>query len=93
MAKTQEELYAIKEEVEALNNKLKELTEDELKLVSGGILPRKRDNCFTDYVRCNVCGREYPVSIRVDDCGGLRLDVTADYTCPSCGAWNYTLIR
>ena len=36
MAKTQEELRELKEEYEALNNKLKELTEDELKLVTGG---------------------------------------------------------
>lgn len=35
--KTKEELNALKEEVERLNNKLKELTEDELKQVTGGI--------------------------------------------------------
>ena len=35
--KTQEELNVIKEEVEALNKKLVELTEDELKQVTGGI--------------------------------------------------------
>ena len=35
--KTQEELRELKEEYEALNNKLKELTEEELKLVTGGI--------------------------------------------------------
>ena len=34
--KTQEELNVIKEEVEALNKKLVELTEDELKQVVGG---------------------------------------------------------
>ena len=34
--KTKEELNAIKEKVEALNKKLAELTEDELKLVNGG---------------------------------------------------------
>ena len=36
MAKTLEELNAIKEEVETLNNKLNELTEDELEQVTGG---------------------------------------------------------
>ena len=36
MAKTQEELNTLKAEYEILNNKLKELTEDELKLVTGG---------------------------------------------------------
>ena len=37
MAKTQEELKVIKEEVETLNNKLKELTDKELEQVSGGL--------------------------------------------------------
>ena len=36
MAKTQEELNQLKTEYETLNNKHKELTEDELKLVTGG---------------------------------------------------------
>ena len=35
--KTPEELTALKEEVEALNRKLSELSEDELQMVSGGI--------------------------------------------------------
>ena len=35
--KTQEELRELKEEYEVLNKKLKELTEEELKLVTGGI--------------------------------------------------------
>lgn len=34
--KTKEELNALKEEVETLNKKLAELSEDELKLVTGG---------------------------------------------------------
>ena len=34
--KTQEELNALKEEVVTLNEKLKELTEEELKQVTGG---------------------------------------------------------
>lgn len=38
MAKTAEELNIIKEEVETLNKKLAELSEDELKEVSGGFL-------------------------------------------------------
>ena len=37
--KTQEELKALKEEFEILNSKLKELTEEELKEVSGGFIP------------------------------------------------------
>ena len=36
MVKTQEELNALKEEVETLNQKLAELTEEELAEVSGG---------------------------------------------------------
>ena len=36
MARTKEELNTLKQEFETLNNKLKELTEDELKLVTGG---------------------------------------------------------
>ena len=36
MAKTQEELNALKEEVETLNKKLAELTDEELEQVSGG---------------------------------------------------------
>ena len=35
--KTKEELDALKNEVEALNKKLAELTEDELKQISGGL--------------------------------------------------------
>ena len=36
MAKSQDELNAIKEEVKTLNKKIAELTEDELKQVCGG---------------------------------------------------------
>ena len=37
--KSKEELNALKEEVETLNKKLHELTEEELTQVSGGVLP------------------------------------------------------
>ena len=37
--KTKEELNAIKKEVENLNKKLRELTEDELAQVTGGLIP------------------------------------------------------
>ena len=37
--KTKEELNALKEEVEALNKKLAELTEEELAQVTGGVFP------------------------------------------------------
>ena len=36
MSKTQEELKELKNEYETLNNKLKELTEDELNIIVGG---------------------------------------------------------
>lgn len=36
--KTKEELNALKEEVEIMNKKLAELTEEELKQVSGGVV-------------------------------------------------------
>ena len=37
--KTKEELKTLKEEVETLNKKLAELTEEELAIVTGGIEP------------------------------------------------------
>ena len=37
--KTKEELNALKEEVEAVNKKLHELTDEELEQVSGGAMP------------------------------------------------------
>lgn len=37
MAKSQEELQTLKKEYEDLNNKLKELSEEELKEVCGGV--------------------------------------------------------
>ena len=37
MSKSKEELYALKEEVETVNKKLADLTEDELAQVTGGI--------------------------------------------------------
>ena len=42
--KTKEELCALKEEVEALNKKLHELTEEELAQVSGGVVVFEK-NC------------------------------------------------
>ena len=37
--KTKEELNALKEEVDTLNKKLAELSEDELKQITGGVTP------------------------------------------------------
>ena len=52
MAKTQEELKVIKEEVETLNNKLKELTEEELAQVSGGAYV---GHCFVYAIKKGDC--------------------------------------
>ena len=49
--KTKEELNALKEEVETLNKKLHELTEEELEKVSGG---------FTEFPKCHFCGFFHP---------------------------------
>ena len=38
MSKSNEELNALKEEVEAVNEKLAELTDDELEQVNGGVV-------------------------------------------------------
>ena len=50
--KTKEELNALKEEVETLNKKLHELTEEELAQVSGG-------DSGEEVKVCRYCGRQY----------------------------------
>ena len=47
MSKTKEELNALKEEVETLNEKLHELTEEEIAQVSGGATIRIRPGAIT----------------------------------------------
>ena len=49
MAKTQEELNAIKEEVESMNKKLAELTEEELEQVAGGNIEQEIKNLAKQY--------------------------------------------
>ena len=49
MAKTQEELNAIKEEVESMNKKLAELTDEELKQVTGGNIEQEIKNLAKQY--------------------------------------------
>ena len=44
--KTREEFNIIKEEVETVNKKLHELTDDELAQVSGGVLPFSDETVF-----------------------------------------------
>ena len=47
MSKSKEELNALKEEVEAVNEKLRELTEEELEQVTGGYPPVKTGGLYT----------------------------------------------
>ena len=53
MAKTQEELYTLKQELESLTNKLKKLTDDELGYVVGGDIGKtvdpERTTCIWGY--------------------------------------------
>ena len=56
--KSKEELNALKEEVETLNKKLAELTDEELAQVSGGgFLPVENDGNDAIYFQCPLCGR------------------------------------
>ena len=47
--KTKEELNALKEEVETVSRKLHELTEEELSLVSGGIIVFEKNHNGSDW--------------------------------------------
>ena len=58
--KTKEELNALKEEVETLNSKLAELTDDELKEVVGGAGdPDEYNSYYTYTYSCPVCHRTH----------------------------------
>ena len=59
--KTKKELNTLKEQIIALNEKLKELTEEEMEQVSGG----------EDHVYCPTCQRKMP---RKHTCIILMLD-------------------
>ena len=66
--KTKEELNALKEEVEALNRKLHELTDEELEQVAGGATPDVPEEehsepadaagCYEDAGAANIGGYE-----------------------------------
>ena len=54
--KTAEELKALKEDVEALKAKLAQLTEDELKQVTGGFAPNSHGAyIMTSCIKCGNC--------------------------------------
>ena len=69
MAKTKEELNNLKIEYETLNSKLKELTEEELKLVTGGNGEDGEDkpNVIIDngtgYIKAGFSGEEGPRAV------------------------------
>ena len=74
--KTKEELNALKEEVEALNKKLAELTEEELEEVSGG-----GGNLYLGY-ECSKChkflpGQKGPSTI-ICECGGIAFGIRGE---------------
>ena len=48
MSKSKEELNALKKEVEAVNEKLAELTEEEIAQISGGVGRHERITLITD---------------------------------------------
>ena len=58
--KTSEELTALKEEVETLNKKLAELSEDELRAVAGGSSP------------CSNCPHSPHCDTTPEECGRYR---------------------
>ena len=75
--KTKEELNALKNEVKDLNAKLAELSEDELKEVTGGVLfGMKKYYC----TQCEYVRETFPE--------GASILVPPVERCPQCGAIN-----
>ena len=78
--KTAEELNALKEEVEALNKKLAELTEEEIAQVAGGAgygSEFRCPNCWMDLIWDH------------NDCTGKY----GYFICPNCGEWTYDRVN
>ena len=78
--KTEEELKTLKEEYEALNNKLKDLTEDELNEVIGGNKTPEQDSM--KYSRCPIY-----VSAHHDRCyltSRVQETIESQYSCSIC---------
>ena len=76
--KTKEELNALKEEVETLNKKLHELTEEELEQVSGGLGPSNGKKKKLYCVKCGYVKGTFPE--------GTALMWYVTEKCPQCGA-------
>ena len=73
--KTKEELNALKNEVEALNKKLAELTEEELEQVTGGEGKEPCPKGLTEMVHCHDCLRcEHNEKHLIDE-------ITTDHVC------------
>ena len=84
--KTKEELNALKEEVETLNKKLAELSEDELEQVTGGVIFHKQIGKY-----CKYCDAETSQTYRGDGFGwssgkAFMCDL---YECNVCHNTNY----
>lgn len=67
--KTKEELNALKKEIEALNKKLAELTEDELMKVTGGVYYDQPKSAYDD---CHVNPED---SCYRGTCGSCSLNI------------------
>ena len=90
--KTKEELNALKEEIEMLNKKLAELTEEELKTVTGGSSaspeppepPKPQRSPSSRKMKknyCTNCGYVKDILTESSTSGG-----SSDEQCPQCGA-------
>ena len=70
--KTKEELNALKEEVETLNEKLAELSEDELAAVTGGLFVVLEELCGV--TELDTTCKQPSVKGRKKQCEGCRLN-------------------
>ena len=82
MAKTQEELNALKEEVETLNKKLHKLTDEEREQVSGGRRPQKRPETKKKGTHYKEAA---PGALLCPQCNQPRLP---HRVCPNCGYYD-----
>ena len=74
--KSKEELNIIKEEVESLNKKLDELSEEELEQVNGGDEAPPIIEVWVSFMKCNKCQQRKAWRGRYDN--GKK------YNCPFC---------
>ena len=72
MSKTKEELNALKEEIETLTTKFKELTDDELKEITGGAISINPQSNIIEVYDENT-GKVYGYFANTED--GIRLAI------------------